>query len=72
MPSESKFQYISELIKQDFTSGYYPFWSLSLQGFSVSDLSESSIEHIANCVARGFASGEIVEGNERGWWEIDF
>jgi arabinogalactan endo-1,4-beta-galactosidase len=67
MPGESKFQYISELIKQDFTSGYYPFWNLS-----ISDLSESSIEHIANCVARGFASGEIVEENDRGWWEIKF
>jgi hypothetical protein len=43
MPGESKFQYISELIKQDFTSGYYPFWNLS-----ISDLSESSIEHIAS------------------------
>jgi hypothetical protein len=72
MPSESKFQYISEQIKQDFTSGYYPFWSLSLKGFSVSDLSESSVEYIASCVAKGFTSGEVVEENERVWWQIDF
>jgi hypothetical protein len=59
MSSEIKLQYISEQIKQDFTSGYYPFWSFNLKGFSVSDLSESSIEHIANCVAKGFASGKL-------------
>lgn len=68
---DSKLEYISELIKKGNTSGYDPYWKLSIEfDGEIDDDDRSNISHL---VKNGFTSGEIVSGEEsqRGWWSID-
>lgn len=61
----------------------YGSWSvefdLTLEGEEVSfdDLSETTQEHIADCIGEGYHNGEIVEYDEEdemltGWWHVSF
>lgn len=68
-------EYIGSLIATGFTSGYYPYWNLSLSGICCDKLSESTLEHISKSVARGYIEGEIIENYQdrinRGWWRLE-
>lgn len=66
-----KLEYIGELIEKGNTSGYDPYWKLSIEfDGEIDDDDRSNISHL---VKNGFTSGEIVSGEEskRGWWSID-
>jgi len=69
-------EYIGSLIVKGFTSGYYPCWKLSLDGFCYDELSESTLEHISKSVAEGYVEGEVVENDQNhintGWWKLVF
>ena len=76
LDSDSKLLHITSLVKEGFTSGYYPGWELAFTGIRARDISDCSLEHISQCVAIGYKEGEIIEESEggreteRGWWKI--
>ena len=50
---------VSRLIKEGYTSGYYPTWHLQITDIE-GDLDESSEQHIAELVKQGYTSGEVI------------
>lgn len=46
---------IARMVRDGFTSGYYPTWSLEAAHDVLED--ESAIEHIASLIEEGFTSG---------------
>lgn len=69
-----KLEVISDLIRQGYTSGYQPNWSLNINIFEPDiEMDDMSYDHIANLVKDGFTSGELLIGeeNHRGHWSID-
>ena len=73
---DNKFLYVASLVKEGFTSGYYPHWNLTFTGIEVCDISDYSLEHISQCICAGYKEGEIIEESEdgfkteKGWWKI--
>ncbi|MDO9230994.1 MAG: hypothetical protein Q7U36_00745 [bacterium] len=67
-------EYIGSLIANGFTSGYYPYWKLSLIDISHYELSDATLDHIAEFVVDGYVEGEISENyhtkSDRGWWKL--
>ncbi len=67
-------KYIGNLITDGFTSGYYPYWKLSLAGVYHGELSDTTLNHISKLVAEGYVAGEVIENYknqvERGWWKL--
>ena len=68
-------EYIGSLIIKGFTSGYYPYWKLSLNNVSHNELSEATLEHISESITGGYIEGEIVENQDNhintGWWKLE-
>lgn len=68
-------KYIGSLIVRGFTSGYYPYWRLSLGGVYYDELSESTLDHISKSVAEGYIEGEVIENHNNhvntGWWKLE-
>ena len=68
-------KYIGSLIKIGFTSGYYPYWRLSLSGICYDELGESTLEHIFRSVIEGYVEGEVIENQDNyintGWWKLE-
>ena len=50
---------VARLIKEGYTSGYYPTWHLQITDIE-GDLDESSEQHIAELVKQGYTSGEVI------------
>lgn len=72
---EQSISYIVTLVKEGFTSGYYPYWQLVFIDIKAKNISDCSLDHIAKCVSDDYREGEILEedGNRiamRGWWKI--
>lgn len=51
---------IARLIREGYTCGYEPHWTLSAKGMQISNLIDEDREHIAQKVAQGYTSGEII------------
>jgi hypothetical protein len=70
-----KFEYIGNLIAEGFTSGYYPYWKLSLSGIHHNELSDATLNHISEYAADGYTEGEVIENCknkfDRGWWRLE-
>lgn len=64
-------EYIGSLIFRGFTSGYCPYWRLSLTDVCYSELSESTLEHISKSIAEGYVEGEVIENYHTGWWKLE-
>ena len=50
---------VARLIKEGYTSGYYPTWHLKITNIE-GDLDEASEEHIAELVKQGYTSGQVI------------
>lgn len=37
------------------------WWHLKIEGFEHDQLSESTLEHIAECIKQGYTQGEVLE-----------
>ena len=73
---EEKLAYIASLIRQEFTSGYEPVWSISYEIFDDGfEMGEGDYDHVASQVEQGFTEGELTISNNdeesRGWWKIE-
>ena len=66
-----KLEYIGELIEKGNTTGYDPYWKLSIEFDG--EIDDDDRKHIGKLVSNGYTSGEIISGEEskRGWWSID-
>lgn len=75
---ESDLEYIAGLIKDGYTSGFNPNWTLSTEIFEEGvELGDADREHIAAEVEKGMVEGELViatEGDKtvRGWWKFEY
>lgn len=57
---QNKLDYISNLIKEGYSSGYYPTWQLNVDHDNCNDeehTKEQRMEYIASLVKEGFTSG---------------
>ena len=67
-------EYIGNLISEGFTSGYYPYWKLSISGMRHDELGEITLNHISKLVAGGYIVGEVIESchniTDSGWWKL--
>lgn len=68
-------EYIGSLIVRGFTSGYYPYWRLSLNGICHDKLSEPTLKHISKSIAEDYIEGEVIENYDNhintGWWKLE-
>ena len=66
---------VAPLIRDRFTSGHYPYWRFTCSGIEHQNISDGSIDRIAQLVADGYVEGEILEGDgrvlSRVWWKIE-
>ncbi|KKS38542.1 MAG: hypothetical protein A3G49_06550 [Candidatus Sungbacteria bacterium RIFCSPLOWO2_12_FULL_41_11] len=69
-----KLEHIAIVIITGVTNGYYPHWKLNT-GFRRNEISDISLQHIAQSVAKGITQGEVIEEIKNketltGWWKL--
>lgn len=62
MKNKNTLKHIANLIKNNYSSGYYPFWELSFGKYYCSwQVSDKNKKLISDFVLSGDAQGEIME-----------
>ena len=56
---------ITEVLQHDIS-----WWIDEGEDKEVTELDESTIEHIEECIKEGYSSGQIVTENGTGWWSM--
>ncbi len=67
-------EHIANIITTGVKCGYYPNWHLSFFSIETKDVSQSSLNHIAQQVSDGCVEGEVIEderySDKNGYWKF--
>jgi len=63
-------EYVADLVVNGFVGGYYPDWCIEYSGINKDDISEYSLQYIAEYIRKGFIHGEIYDDIKSGWWKL--
>ena len=63
-------EHIGILVSHGFVNGFYPDWHIEYSGISKTEISEYSLNHVAEHIKQGFIQGEIQEHTISGWWRL--
>jgi hypothetical protein len=75
---EDKLAHIASLIRQEYTSGYHPYWTINYEIFEDGfEMGDADYDYVASQVENGMTEGELViakadsDEESRGWWKIE-
>ena len=64
--------HVGHFIALGYTSGYYPTWKITFTDIDRANISQSSINYIANLIKMGVTEGQVIEDESNlGNWHLE-